>query len=79
MLACGDMGWAIVDRATVGDARPSATLVAPAALVFGAGQVTPPAAVVGPFQLGIDEPIDGLMADDAMARFMGETPGDLLG
>jgi hypothetical protein len=79
ILACGDMVWSIVDRATVGDARPSAALVAPAAFVFGAGQVKSPAAAVGPFQLGIDEPVDGLVADDAMARFTGEASGDLLG
>jgi len=36
LLACGDVGGAIMDRDAAGLARPSA-LGAPAALVFGAG------------------------------------------
>jgi hypothetical protein len=67
-----------VDRGTVGIAGPAA-LGPPAALVFGAREVEAPAAVVGALELGIDEAVDGLMADDPMALLMGQAPRNLFG
>src|SRR5690606_26840360 len=73
-LAAGGDGWrALVDRTAPGGTWPAA-LGAPAALVFGAGQIEAPAPIIGALELGINEAVDGLMADDRAARFMGEAP-----
>src|SRR3546814_1122679 len=73
LLAGGDIGGAVVDRGTIGVAWPTA-LGAPSALILGAGEVEAPAPVVGTAQLVIDEAIDGLVADDPAAFFLGQTP-----
>src|SRR3546814_5805258 len=78
LLACGDSGGAVVDRGTIGVAWPTA-LGAPSALILGAGEVEAPAPVVGTAQLVIDEAIDGLVADDPAAVFLGQTPRHQLG
>jgi hypothetical protein len=78
VLAGGDLGGTIMDREAIGVAGPS-SLGAPAALVFGAGQVMAPSPVIGAFELGIDEAIDGLVADDLAPSLAGEAAGDLLG
>src|SRR5512140_3773513 len=78
--ASGDVRRAGVDRRSLlVPARPRSAFGAPAALVFGAGQIVAPAAVVGPFELGIDEAIDRLVADDAVPCLARQPPGDLLG
>jgi len=66
-----DVGGPVMDRAAprrLEPCRPDA----PAAFVFGARQIEAPAPIVGAFELGIDEAIDGLVADDLTARFTGE-------
>src|SRR3546814_8972116 len=78
LLAGGDIGGAVVDRGTIGVAWPTA-LGAPSALILGAGEVEAPAPVVGTAQLVIDEAIDGLVADDPAAFFLGQTPRHQLG
>src|SRR3546814_8832065 len=78
LLAGGNAVGAVVDRGTIGGARPAA-LVSPSPLVFGAREVEAPAPVVGAFELGIDEAVDALVADDLMARFAGEAARHLFG
>src|ERR1700679_3735113 len=51
----------------------------PAAPAFGAGQIVPPAIIVGAGKLSIDEAIDGFMSD-AHASFIARQPAyDLFG
>ncbi|MEH3103817.1 MAG: hypothetical protein PGN12_07910 [Sphingomonas phyllosphaerae] len=69
-LAGGDMRRPIVDRGA-GSARPSA-FGAPAPLVLGARQIMPPPPVVGALELGMDEAVDRLVADDPVAGLAGE-------
>src|SRR3546814_17374021 len=78
LLAGGDIGGAVVDRGTIGVAWPTA-LGAPSALILGAGEVEAPAPVVGTAQLVIYEAIDGLVADDPAAFFLGQTHRHQLG
>src|SRR3546814_10364106 len=78
LLAGGNAVGAVVDRGTIGVARPAA-LGTPSPLVFGAREVEAPAPVVGAFELGIDEAVDALVADDLMARFAGEAASHLFG
>src|SRR3546814_8386626 len=78
LLAGGNAGGAVVDRGTIGVARLAA-LGTPSPLVFGAREVEAPAPVVGAFELGIDEAVDALVADDLMARFAGEAARHLFG
>src|SRR3546814_3779120 len=73
LLAGGDIGGAVVDRGTISIPRPAA-LGAPSALILCAGEVEAPAPVVGTAQLAIDEAIDGLVAEDPAAFFLGLTP-----
>src|SRR5215211_3260022 len=47
------------------------------ALAFGARQVVPPAVVLGTANLGVDEPVDRLMADDLAFAFLFESAGHL--
>jgi hypothetical protein len=63
--------WALVDGDTAFDQQGrAAALLAPAtALGLGSGEIASPGAVVGAFQLGVDEAVDGLAADDGSARF----------
>jgi len=67
-------GNAVLDKAC----RTAASLAAKAAPALGAGQVEAPAAVVGAGDLGVDEAIDRLVADDPSAGITGEAAGDLL-
>src|SRR3546814_21185052 len=78
LLAGGNAVGAVVDRGTIGVARPAA-LGTPSPLVFGAREVEAPAPVVGAFELGIDEAVDALVADDLMASFAGEAARHLFG
>src|SRR5215203_1918245 len=57
--------------------RTAASTSAPAALAFGARQVVPPAVVLGTANLGIDEPVDRLIADDLAFAFLFESAGHL--
>ena len=69
-----------MNRAFSVTSRPSA-LGAPSPFDFGARQVEPPFGVVGAFELGIDEAVDGLVADDLAAfltLWMGLLPGRVL-
>ena len=72
---------ALVDGDTVLDQQGrAASLLAPAAaLGLGSGEIAPPGAVVGAFQLGVDEAVDGLAADDGSALFALEPANHLLG
>src|SRR3546814_12486014 len=57
---------------------PSA-LGAPSALILGAWEIEAPAPVVAALQLGMDEAVDGLMADDLVSNIAREAPRHLLG
>jgi hypothetical protein len=59
-----------------GAAAPPAATAAPA---LAARQVAPPAVVPGAGELGVDEAVDGLMADHLAALVARQTAGDLLG
>src|SRR4051794_10910665 len=73
-----DFGGTIMDRPAVAEEQ-CAALLDPAALELAAQQVSAPATVVGALQLGVDEAIDGLVADDSAAVLACEAAGDLLG
>src|SRR5262245_14542896 len=57
---------------------PSAAHAAPSAFALGARQVVAPAVVLGARDLGVDEAVDGLVADEAVAGVALEAAGDLL-
>jgi hypothetical protein len=57
---------------------PSA-LFTPPALELAARQVAPPGDVVGALHLGMDEAVDGLVADDVTTVVERQPAGDLLG
>ena len=82
-MACGvavlGIGGSIVDGPAILEAGSGSALVEPATPELAAQQVAPPAAVVGALQLGVDEAIDGLVADDRTPRIESEAAGDLLG
>jgi hypothetical protein len=50
-----------------------------AALELGARQIVPPVIVLGPADLGVDEALDGLMADGGSCLLLAEPTGDLFG
>ena len=77
-LSRSDVGWAVVDRAFTVSSGPS-TFRSPSTFDFGAGQIEPPCGVVGALELSVDEAVDGLVADDLVARLAGEAPCDLFG
>jgi hypothetical protein len=77
--AVAGFGGTVVDGLSLGEARGSAAFVAPAALEPSAQQVESPAAVAGAFELGVDEAVDGLVADNPAAGVEGEAAADLLG
>lgn len=54
----------------------AAFLASPAASKLGPGEVASPGAVVGALQLGIDEAVDGLAADDAVTVGLALEPAD---
>src|SRR3546814_17576210 len=56
---------------------PSA-LGAPSALILGAWEIEAPAPVFAALQLGMDEAVDGLMADDLVSNIAREAPRPLL-
>src|SRR3546814_3292555 len=57
---------------------PSA-LGAPSALILGAWEIEAPAPVVAALQLGMDDAVDGLMADDLVSNIAPEATRHLLG
>ena len=57
----------------------AALLAAVTALALGARQVASPAEVRGASDLGVNEPVDGLVGDHLAAVFAGQPAGDLLG
>ena len=58
----------------------AATLASPAApFGLGPGEVVPPAVVLGPADLSVDEAVDALMGDDGAAGFQGQASSHLLG
>ena len=59
-----------------GAAAPSAAAAPP---TLAARQIAAPTPVLGTGDLGVDEAIDALVADDLAASFAGEPSGDLLG
>jgi hypothetical protein len=60
-----------LERGHAASARPTA-LDAPAALVLGAREGEAPAAVVDALELGIDETVNRLVADDPMSLLAGQ-------
>jgi len=59
--------------------RAAAAGASPSAFAFGAREIEPPAIVLGAGDLGVDEAVDGLVADDRSAGLALETASDLLG
>ena len=59
--------------------RAAAGAAAPAAGGRGLGEVVAPGEVVGAGEWRIDEAVDGLVGDDALAGLAGQAAGDLLG
>ena len=70
-----------VDRHAMLDGQGGAAAAgaAAAAAALGPGQVVAPGPVIGAFELGVDEAIDGLAADHGVALFALEAAGDLGG
>src|ERR1041384_7237785 len=64
-----DVGWAPLDRDTPLDVidRTPASVTVPPSFTFSPGQVVPPTKIVGAPDLGVDEPIDRLIAEDRTA------------
>ena len=58
--------------------RTPALAAAPATFGFGPGQVVAPGEVVGANDLGVDEPVDGLMREHGFPLRMGQPARDLL-
>ena len=58
--------------------RTAASTSAPASFRLATGQLVAPGVVLGPRQLGVDEPVDGLVGDDVFARLQSQAPGNLL-
>ena len=56
--------------------RAAAFASTPAAFRLAAGQIAAPGVVFRTSQLGVDEPVDGLVGDDLLARLQGQTPGN---
>ena len=56
----------------------AAACAAPSALALGAGEIAAPAEIVGAGDLGVDEAVDGLVADARFCLVAGEAAGDLL-
>src|SRR3546814_9348507 len=81
-MAClrtgGDDRGPVMDRSFARLPGPSA-LGAPSALILGAWEIEAPAPVVAALQLGMDEAVDGLMADDLVSNIAREAPRHLLG
>ena len=79
LSALVDVGRALIDGDTPLDAihRAPAFATAPTALAFPPRQVVPPAVVLGAADLGVDEPIDRLIADDLPSVLFLQSPGNL--
>ena len=58
--------------------RTPALAPAPATFESGSGEIVAPGVVVGACDLGVDEPVDGLVRDDRFPLLMGKAAGDLL-
>src|SRR3546814_16117928 len=65
-----------MDRSFARLPGPSA-LGAPSALILGAWEIEAPAPVVAALQLGMDEAVDGLMADDLVSNIARDAPRPL--
>src|SRR4030095_4484062 len=72
---CSGYGNTAFDKGG-GTAALAATQATPA---LAARQIVPPAVILGAGDLGIDEAVDALVADDLAAGCAGEAAGDLLG
>src|SRR5512139_2287416 len=79
LSALVDVGRALLDGDSSLDMinGTAALRSAPATFAFAAGQVVPPAEVVGAPDLSIDEPVDRLIADDLAFAFLFESTGHL--
>ena len=77
----GEASWTLADRHSAGDAQGGATALAAAvaALGFASRQVAAPGVVLGPGDLGVDEAVDRLVADDLLAPLEGQAPGHRFG
>jgi hypothetical protein len=78
--AVAGRGWALGDRHPIQDvqhgAAPLAAAVAPFALA--AGQIAPPGVVLGARDLGVEEAVDGLVADDRATLLERQATGHFL-
>ena len=81
LLAALDESWALFDRYTVFDMLngASALVSAIAALRFSARQKEPPGIVLGASDLGVDEAVDGFVADGGGGFLLTHPSRDLLG
>jgi hypothetical protein len=57
----------------------SAFFASASAFGLGSGEIVPPSVVLGAGDLGVEEAIDGLVADAGLCLLAGEAAGDLLG
>ena len=58
--------------------RTPALSPAPATFRFGSGQILAPGVVLGACDLGVDEPVDGLVRNHRGSMLMGKPASDLL-
>lgn len=79
LKAIGGGGGTFVDGYPMLDVQGGAAALArsPAALELGPGQITALGEVVGAPDLGVDEAIDGLVADHRLAQLSFQPAGDL--
>jgi hypothetical protein len=79
--AIGDLFWPVCHGNTAFNevCRASALSAAAASFALAAGQIVPPAVVLGAGKLGVDETIDALIGDHLAALLALEPAGDLFG
>ena len=79
-MAAGGLEWPFCQRNTAFDETcgAAASFASDPALTFAAWQVTPPAAVPGAPDLGVDEAVNGLVRDHLVTALEGEPTCDLL-
>jgi len=79
--AVGEAGWTLGDRHSADDVQGGAAAFTAtvAALGFTARQIASPGVVLRPGDLGVDEAVDRLVADDALALLQRQTGRNRLG
>ena len=77
----GELSWTLGDRHSASDEHNGASALAAAVATLGLGarQIASPGVVLGPGDLGVDEAVDRLVADDRLALLQRQAPGNRLG